>query len=349
MKKPRITIVGTGFIGGSIGLALHQTETDFEIVGHDREHGIARKAQKIGAVDKANWNLVSACEGADLIVIATPVGAIKDTLTAVGSYLKPGCLITDTASIKAQVMEWAEEILPKEVNFVGGDPIVPSTSAVLSLSKGSGHGSDVGIAEGIDAARADLFSGAIYCLMPSAGAASDAVRLASDFVRLLGAKPYFLDPLEHDGLMAGIDHLPFVLSAALLGITTESVSWQEMYKLAGGAFESATRFVSTDPGIYRDACLVNGENIVRWIDACSRRLGELKETILAEDTEKLEQVFEGAMIARQRWLKAREEGGWEVQQSPEIPTATSFMGQLFGLGGLSRRRRPEPVEGKKQD
>lgn len=349
MSKPRITIVGTGFIGGSIGLALHQTEADFEIIGHDRQHGIARKAQKIGAVDRANWNLISACEGADLIVIATPVGAIKDALTAVGPYLKPGCLITDTASIKAQVIQWAEDILPKEVNFVGGDPIVSSTGSSSSSGGASGHGSDVGIAEGIDAARADLFSGAIYCLMPSAGAAPDAVRLASDFVRLLGAKPYFLDPLEHDGLMAGVDHLPFVLSTALLGIATESASWKEMYKLAGGAFESATRFVSTDPSTYRDACLVNGENIVRWIDTCSRRLGELKETILAGDTEKLEQIFEGAMIARQRWLRAREEGGWEVQQSPEIPTATSFIGQLFGLGGLGRRRRPESIEGKKQE
>jgi prephenate dehydrogenase len=336
MTKPRITIVGTGFIGGSIGLALHQAEADFEVVGHDREHALARKAKKLGAVDKADWNLVSACEGADLIVIATPVGAIKDTLTAVGPYLKPGCLITDTASIKAQVIQWAEEILPKEVNFVGGDPIVPST--------GSGHGSDVGATAashpsgGIDAARADLFSGAIYCLMPSPGAASDAVRLASDFVRLLGAKPYFLDPLEHDGLMAGIDHLPFVLSTALLGITTEGASWQEMRKLAGGAFESATRFVSTDPSTYRDACLVNGENIVRWIDACSRRLGELKETILAEDAEKLEQVFEAAVIARQRWLRAREGGDLEEEPS-EIPTMTSFVGQLFGLGKLGRRKK----------
>jgi prephenate dehydrogenase len=340
MKKPRITIVGTGFIGGSIGLALHQAEADFEIVGHDREHAVARKAKKLGAVDKADWNLVSACEGADLIVIATPVGAIKDTLTAVGPYLEPGCLVTDTASIKAQVIQWAEEILPKEVNFVGGDPIVPSTGPSSSSGGTSGHSSDVGTAGGIEAARADLFSGTIYCLMPSAGAASDAVRLASDFVHLLGAKPYFLDPLEHDGLMAGIDHLPFVLSAALLGITTESASWQEMYKLAGGAFEMSTRFVSTDPSTYRDACLVNGENIVRWIDACSQRLGELKEIILAEDAEKLEQVFEGAMIARQRWLRARERGSWEEEPS-EIPTMTSFMGRLFGLGKLGRREKQD--------
>jgi prephenate dehydrogenase len=166
------------------------------------------------------------------------------------------------------------------------------------------------------------------------------VRLVSDFVRLLGAKPYFLDPLEHDGLLAGVDHLPFVLSTALLGITTESASWQEMRKLAGGAFESATRFVSTDPSTYADACLVNGENTVRWIDACSRRLGELKDTILAGDAEILEQVFEEAMIARQRWLKAREGGDWE-KESSEIPTMTSFVGQLFGLGKLDRQKKQE--------
>ena len=330
MEKPRITIVGLGFIGGSIGLALHQAEVDFKIVGHDRVHGVARKAKKIGAVDKADWNLVSACEGADLIVIATSVGAIKDTLTAVGPYLKPGCLITDTASIKAQVIEWAEEILPKEVNFVGGDPIVGDVGTTAA-----GRPS-----EGIDAARADLFSGAIYCLTPSAGAAPDAVRVVSDFVRLLGAKPYFLDPLEHDGLVASVDHLPFVLSAALLGITTESASWQEMRKLAGGAFESATRFVSTDPTTYRDACLVNGPNIVHWIDTCSQKLGELRETILAGDAEELEQVFEETMIARQKWLRLREGGDWE-EESSEIPTMTSFMGQLLGLGKLGRRKKQE--------
>jgi prephenate dehydrogenase len=324
MRKPRITIVGLGFIGGSIGLALRQAEADFVIVGHDRERAAANQAKKIGAVDKTDWNLVSACEDADLIVIAIPVGGIKDTLAAIGSYLKPGCLITDTASIKAPVVEWAKEILPEEVNFVGGDPIV----------------GNAGTAGGFDAASADLFSGAVYCLTPATGVAPDAVRAASDFVYLLGAKPYFLDPLEHDGLMAGVDHLPFVLSAALLGVTTESVSWREMRRLAGGAFENATRFVSADPTTYRDACLVNRENIVRWIDACSGKLAELKETILAGDAEKLEQVFEEALMTRQKWLRAREEGSWEGQ-SPEMPTMTGFMGQLFGLGRLGKRRKQD--------
>ncbi|MBM4464959.1 MAG: prephenate dehydrogenase [Chloroflexi bacterium] len=324
MSKPRITIVGLGFIGGSIGLALHQAKAEFEIVGHDRERAAASQARKIGAVDKTDWNLVSACEGADLIVLAIPVGGIKDTLAAVGAYLKPGCLITDTASIKAPVVEWAEEILPKEVNFVGGDPIV----------------GDAGTSGGIDEARADLFCGAIYCLTPAPGAAPDAVRLASDFVYLLGAQPYFLDPLEHDGLVAGVDHLPFVLSTALLGVLTESATWREMCRLAGGAFENATRFVSADPATYRDVCLVNGENIARCIDACSGKLGELKELILAGDAEELERVFEEALVARQRWLRAREEGNWEGQ-SPEMPSMTSHMGQLFGLGRLGRRKKQD--------
>lgn len=324
MSKPRITIVGLGFIGGSIGLALHQAEVDFEVVGHDRERGAANRAKKIGAVDKTDWNLISACEDADLIVLAIPVGGIKDTLAAIGSDLKPGCLITDTASIKSPVIEWAEEILPEEVNFVGGDPIV----------------ANAGTAEGIDAASADLFSGAVYCLTPAAGAAPDAVRLASDFVYLLGAKPYFLDPLEHDGLMAGVDHLPFVLSAALLSVTTESASWREMRRLAGGAFENATRFVSADPATYRDACLVNRENIMRWIDACSEKMSELKETILAEDAEKLEQIFEEAMIARMRWLRAREAGDWE-EQSSDMPSMGGFMGQMLGLGMLGKRKKKQ--------
>jgi prephenate dehydrogenase len=327
MSKPRITIVGLGFIGGSIGLALHQAEADFEVVGHDRERGAANQAKKVAAVDKTDWNLISACEGADLIVIAIPVGGIKDTLAAIGPYLKPGCLITDTASIKMPVIEWAEEILPEEVNFVGGDPIIGTVGATAAdLSSG-----------GIEAARADLFSGAAYCLTPAVGAAPDAVRLASDFVHLLGAQPYFLDPLEHDGLMAGVDHLPFVLSAALLGAATASPSWREMRRLAGGAFENATRFVSADPTTYRDACLVNRENIVRWIDACSGKLDELKKTILAGDAEKLEQVFEEAMVARLRWLKAREEGRWEIERT-QVPERLTLMDRLFGFRSLDERK-----------
>ncbi len=194
MSKPRIAIVGLGFIGGSIGLALHQAEADFEIVGHDRERAAASQARKIGAVDKTDWNLISACEDADLIVIATPVGAIKDTLAAIAPYLKLGCLITDTASIKAPVVQWANEILPEEAHFVGGNPIVGGAGTTTADRPSGFPPAKRGGLRGGDAARADLFSGAVYCLTPAAGAAPDAVRLASDFVHSWAPSPTSLIP-----------------------------------------------------------------------------------------------------------------------------------------------------------
>jgi prephenate dehydrogenase len=318
MSKPRITIVGLGLIGGSIGLALRQAGNDYEVVGHDREHAVAGQARKLGAVSKTEWNLISACEQADLIIIATPVVAIKETLTAIAPYLKPGCLITDTGSIKGPVVAWAKEILPDTVNFVGGNPIISQEGSLPT---------------GIEGARADLFQGGLYCLTPLSEAAPQAVQLATDLVHLLGAKPFFLDAAEHDGLVAGVDHLPFVLSAALLGTTVQSPAWREMRKLAGDAFQSVTRFSSSDAATYRDACLTNGENIVRWIDACLARLEELREVIAAQEAEKLEKTFEEAMSVRDRWLRDKADGRWELaEEISASPPQQGFLRRLIGLG-----------------
>jgi len=318
MSKPRITIVGLGLIGGSIGLALRQAGNDYEVVGHDREHAVAGQARKLGAVSKTEWNLISACEQADLIIIATPVVAIKETLTAIAPYLKPGCLITDTGSIKGPVVAWAKEILPDTVNFVGGNPIISQEGSLPT---------------GIEGARADLFQGGLYCLTPLPEAAPQAVQLATDLVHLLGAKPFFLDAAEHDGLVAGVDHLPFVLSAALLGTTVQSPAWREMRKLAGDAFHSVTRFSSSDAATYRDACLTNGENILRWIDACLARLEELREVIAAQEAEKLEKTFEEAMSVRDRWLRDKADGRWELaEEISASPPQQGFLRRLIGLG-----------------
>jgi prephenate dehydrogenase len=322
MPKPCITIVGLGLIGGSIGLALRQAGNDYEIVGHDREHTVASKARKRGAVDKVKWNLISACEKADLIIIATPVIAIKETLTAIAPYLKPGCLITDTASIKGPVVAWAQEILPDTVNFVGGDPIISQEASTGGSPP-----------TGIEGARADLFQGGLYCLTPSPEAAPQAVQLATDLVHFLGARPFFLDAAEHDGLVAGVDHLPFVLSAVLLETTVSSPAWREMRKLAGDAFQGVTRFSSGDAAIYRDTCLTNGENIVRWIDACLARLKELREIIAAQEAEELEKTFEEAMSVRDKWLRDKAEGRWELDE--ELPVSLprqSFLRRIIGIG-----------------
>lgn len=314
MTKPRITIIGLGFIGGSIGLALRQAQDDFEVVGHDREPQVAGQARKLGAVDRTDWNLISACEKADLIIIATPLMGVKQTLEAIAPYLKKGCLITDTASLKGPVLDWADQFLPPEVHFVGGNPIVVTSSM------------------GLETARDDLFAGNLYCLIPSPKAAPQAVQLATDLVHLLGARPYFLDAAEHDGLMAGVDQLPSILSITLLRTVTGSASWREMRRLAGSVFEKATCSGSNDPTTYRDACLLNRQNMVRWIDSYQADLNQLKEWLTTGDEEKLLEVFEEGLAARQKWLLAREEGHWDLEEMPELSPQTGFLKRFIGLG-----------------
>ncbi|MFQ6058246.1 MAG: prephenate dehydrogenase [Anaerolineae bacterium] len=312
MAKPRITIVGLGLIGGSLGLALQKVKTDFEIVGHDIDYTIAGRAQKLGAIDRADWNLISACEGADLIFIATPLMAIKDTLTAIAPYLKPGCIVTDTATIKGQVLQWAEEILPHTVSFIGGDPVVGKEGT------------------GLDAAAADLFAGALYCLVPLSGAEPEAVGLLSNLVSLIGARPYFVDAAEHDGLMAGVGHLPFILSTALLSATSRSTAWREMRRIAGYPFREATHLASDDPLTYRDICLANRQGIVRWIDACLESLKEVRELVAAEDREGLESLFTEMLTARGKWLRGVEEEPSEARRALEEAGRRGLRGLLFG-------------------
>jgi hypothetical protein len=106
-----------------------------------------------------------------------------------------------------------------------------------------------------------------------------------------------------------------------------------MRKLAGDAFQSVTRFSSGDAAIYRDACLTNGENIVRWIDACLARLKELREIIAAQESEKLEEIFDNAMLSRDKWLRDKAEGRWELDE--ELPASLprqSFLRRVIGIG-----------------
>src|SRR5512140_3676546 len=166
MAKSRITIVGLGLIGGSIGLALKKAKVDTEIVGHDKNSDVARRALKMGAVDKTEWNLPSSCEGASMVILALPLDGVRETLPAISPVLTPGVIVTDTATSKAPVMEWAKA-LPEGVHFVGGDP-------GLSPRRG-------GSARGIDAASADLFQGATYSLTASISAAPSAIETMTNF------------------------------------------------------------------------------------------------------------------------------------------------------------------------
>jgi len=281
----RIAIIGLGLIGGSMGLALKKAQgKELELVGFARRPEAASIALGIGAVDRAEGDLISTVKDVDLVLIATPAMAIKEVLTQIGDSLSQGCIVTDTASTKAQVMAWAQELLPPSVGFIGGHPMAGKETF------------------GIRAADADLFRGCIYCLIPGENASNQAIDLVTGLVNQIGANPLFLDASEHDSLVAAVSHLPLLLSTALVTTTTKSPSWPQMARLAASGFRDLTRLASGNPEMSRDICLTNKEPILRWIDEFITELREFRRRISEEDKE-LEQIFLGAREQRERWLR----------------------------------------------
>jgi prephenate dehydrogenase len=315
--QAQITIVGTGCIGTSIGLALRQSQQSLLIAGHDKEPNHANAARRMGAIDKTDWNLISACENADLVILAIPMSGIEETLKALAPYLKEGSVVTDTASLKRQVMEWAEALLPDTVNFVGGDPVVTGSGA------------------GPDAASADLFRDKFYCITPSPSAHPDAVKLVSSLVSLLGGQPYYLDAAEHDGLMAGVEHLPHALALALVNGTMYEPGWREMRKLAGGSFDRISAFVGEDPDALSSLLLANSDNLVRWLDTYMAALTAVRDLIAQGEHEPLAQSVDQAVIARHQWLQDQRDRFAEIKPIADLERP-NFMRQLL-IGGRRRR------------
>jgi len=320
-SKPRVSIVGLGLIGSSIGLALRKAGVTSEVIGHDAGRSVAAEAKRIGAIDRAHWNLISACEDADLVILAAPVGAIEESLKFLGPELRPGCVVLDTASIKEPVMAWAAASLPEGVPFVGGNPILSRATRGQS---------------GVENARADLFEGGLFCLVPAPDATPQAIELVSNMATILGANPLYLDAAEHDGLVAAVEHLPIVLALAMLETVIDQPAWRELRKLAGPAFESITQLVTGNSLANSELSVLNRENVVRWIDNLSASLASLREVLSEGDADPLENRLSRALEERQKWLRDRGEGAWYEGPETEMPKRTTFADAF--LGSLGRKR-----------
>lgn len=281
----RVAIIGLGLIGGSIGLALHKAKAAQEIVGYDLGKGVSDRARKVGAIDQSYHALADAVRGSELIVLATPVGAMRALLQTISPALSPGAVVTDVASTKVQVINWAQEFLPSSVSFVGGHPM-----AGKELS-------------GVEAADAGLFKDRTYCLTPTANTRPAAVNKVSTFVEMLGARIRFLEPAEHDGQVAGVSHLPFVASIALVNTLVESGAWPDASLLAANGFRDMTRLAAGNPEMYRDICLTNSAGIARWLDEYINTLRSLRTSIVEHD-KALGDTFARAQQQRQKWHAA---------------------------------------------
>jgi len=324
----RVTIVGLGCVGSSIGLALREQEPDLEVVGHDVESDHARQAARMGVVNKTDWNLPAACEGAGLVILALPLPGVRETLEVLGPHLEEGCVLTDTAPIKMPVLEWARQHLPQHVRFVTGVPL---------------PGPEVSVGEplvGPEAARADLFEDGLYCVTPDNDTDPEAVTALLGLARALGAHPLFLDPLEYDGLQAGVGDLPALVAMAVLRATVDSPGWLEMRKVAGYDFAALTSPAVADPAALRETALLNKENLLRRLDMLLEELGRIRGWLQERDEEALQQAYAQAAQGRARWLQERAEGTWEERPGlGDLPGVGEQIGRML-FGGLLRRPSP---------
>ncbi len=322
MSNFTITVVGAGVIGISLGLALKQEKDPPQLLVHDKVLEKANAAVKRGAFDKAEWNLLNACEAADLIVLAIPLSGIQPTLAAIAPYVKEGVVISDTARSKVPVLKWAAELLPAYAHFVGGDPLVHP----------SGSGSEY--------ASADLFRHRPYCLTPDPTADETAVQLLVGLIGLLGAEPFFIDAQEHDGLAVAIDTLPTVASIVLLNTVSHSTSWREMRKLASSLFEQVSSGASGDPDSLKENLLANRENLIHWLDSYMGELSQLRALLTEPETsaETLVQKLDQAIVERHNWLTDYRQGRFDDPElAPPSTERPSLMRQLIGFGGLKKQ------------
>jgi prephenate dehydrogenase len=325
----QITIVGLGQIGCSVGLALANQSELLRRVGHDRELEVARRAEKLGALDKVEINLPKAVREADLVLLSLPMDQIRDTLTIIAPDIKAGAVVMDTGPIKEIVAAWAGELLPAGRFYVGLTPVI--NPAYLHEAE-----------SGLQAAHADLFRGGMMAIVAPPRTGSEAIKLAADLTRLLGATPLFADPLEIDSLMAATHLLPQLLAAGLLNATVDQPGWQEGRKLAGRAYAEASApivHLSEAPTLAASVML-NRENVLRVMDGTIAALQAIRSDIDNQEISLLEERLQRARQGRERWFKQRQSSDWmndEAVAANDVQTGSAIFGRLLGLG-----RKPKP-------
>ncbi len=323
----QLTVIGLNQIGVSIGLALANNSYNIQRIGSDVDIAFEQKALKMGAFDKVVHNLPSAVSEADIIILSVPVDEIEKTVEMIAQDLKEGAVILNTAPINIPIFKLIKSIIPPERYFLTFAPTLnPKYLAQDDRS--------------IDAAHADLFQNSLFLISSPVSTHEDAIKLASDLSSTLGAKSYFADPYEADGLIAAVEKLPQLTAAAMITAITTQPGWREGQKLAAQAFLEGTEPAAhlSEVKYFGQSALMNSENTIRMIDSLITELYAVRELLATQESDGLTKYMSKAHDTRAAWLNHREKALWDIssEKAPEPPTAGQVFGRLFGLGGRTK-------------
>lgn len=275
----RVAIVGLGLIGGSLGWALRRGGAASDVVGCDADAASLEHARALGIIDHAATDPAEAARGADVLVAAVPVRAVGAVLTAARPGLAPEAVATDVGSVKGPVMAAAEATLDGACPFVGGHPIAGTEDS------------------GVTAAFPELFEGAL-CVLASGEAPEWAVARVRDLWRAAGAELLAMDPVEHDRILALTSHMPHLLAYSLINTLAERGGAAAAGRFSAGGFRDFTRIAASDPVMWRDIALANGDELLAVLDQFSEQVAGLRRAIANGDGDDLEARFARARALR---------------------------------------------------
>jgi len=329
-----VAIIGLERVGSSVALALrrcNQRENaaqHFEITGADPRPGILQTAKQAKLCERCERSVATAARGRDIVVLALPVTEQRGVWQGLADALQPGAVVLDLAQLKVPALRLAQEWLPAEAHLVHMTPVVNARYLFEGLDDGA-HAAE------------DLFDGSSMMLMPAPDCSRAAVELASDFSTLLGATVHFMDPAEHDSLVAATVDLPALLGVAGFHSLSHSAGWNDLQRLTNPPFGRLTQpLFDVHPDDLRDQWLHNREALLRRLDALLDTLQQTRAALAETDRDALEAMLTGASDEYSAWINRRNRNQWDAdEREARGPSPSSML--VSGLMGdfLSRRLR----------
>ena len=271
MSLRKLTILGPGLLGGSIGMAARHRKVAERVVVWARRPEAADEAYKLGVADEAITDSKRAVVDADLVILATPIGAMRALAEQLKPVLPAACVVTDVGSVKYPVVTALGGLLP---NFVGSHPMAGSEQA------------------GIEAARRDLFDGTVCIVTPREDTDKAALQLVHDFWKALGCSVRTLSPQQHDEIVARISHLPHAVAAAVVNVVCNDGA--HPLNFVGPGFKDFTRIASGPPEMWTEICVENRHEVSRALEQLIEELGKVRTALENADAIELRAMLKRA-------------------------------------------------------
>jgi cyclohexadieny/prephenate dehydrogenase len=281
----KLTIIGPGLLGGSIGMAARNRKLAARVAVWARRPEAADQARQSGAADEISSDLREVVTNAELVVLATPIGVMRDLAEQMKPALEKNCVVTDVGSVKYPVVVALTDVLAGHAQFVGSHPMAGSEQS------------------GIEAARADLFERAVCILTPTDDTDKTAVQRVHDFWKSIGCTVWTISPQVHDEVIARVSHLPHVLAAAL--VNTVCAESAQRLRFVGPGFRDSTRVAAGPPPMWTEICIENRHELARALDEFIEELQKFRAALENADAVELQTLLKRAKHFRDE-LKFRQ-------------------------------------------